>query len=162
MLLVELLKQYRDAKRTADLMRVLTTYVGATGETTDEAAQLAYYSLLSETNVPRAHVVAKSTFAGEADDPLRRLVYVFSLWKQKRAAEAIITLNELKPGVNSDIVPAALVRAAIFADLGQMDEARTSLALFKAETALPEEVALAAKVTAQLKKPGEAAKTGAP
>jgi cellulose synthase operon protein C len=158
-LLGELLKHYRDVKRTQDIIRILTQYVSRTSDTTDEAVAQAYYSLISDTNVSRAHVLAKNAFESAPDDQTRRLVYAFSLWKQRRAAEAGALLAAMQSAGVSDLVPAALVRAAIDADLGQGEEARNSLALFNAENALPDETALADKITLQLSRQNEPGKT---
>lgn len=157
-LLGELLKHYRDVKRTQEMIRILGMYVARTSETTEEAVTQAYYGLISDTNVPRAQTLAKTAFESTPDDPTRRLVYALSLWKQRRVAEANALLAALQSGGASDLIPAALVRAAIDADLGQGDDARNNLALFNAENALPEETALADKIALQLSRQNEAGK----
>jgi Flp pilus assembly protein TadD len=158
-LLAELTKHYREAKRTRELMRIVTLYVGRTSDATDEAVAQAYYSLLGDTSVARAHVVAKTNFDATPTDVTRRLVHAFSLWKQKRAAEANTLLAELKADATSELVPIALVRAAIQADMNLLEEAQASLQAFNTETALPEEAALAARISAQLAKAAELAKS---
>lgn len=158
-LLGELLKHYRDAKRTQDIVRILAMYVSRTSDTTEEAVAQAYYSLISDTNVSRAHVLAKNAFESAPDDPTRRLVYALSLWKQKRAPEANTLLAVLQSGGASDLVPTALLRAAIDADLGQGEEARNSLALFNADNALPEETLLAERISQQLSRQSEPGKS---
>lgn len=158
-LLAELTKHYRDAKRTRDLVRVITLFVSRTSDTTDEAVAQAYYSILTDVSVARAHVVAKTTFEATPDDATRRVVHAFSLWKQKRAAEANTLLAGLKPDATSELVPIPLVRAAIQADMNLLEEARASLQAFNTETALPEEAALAGKISAQLAKAAETAKS---
>lgn len=160
-LLGELMRHYRDAKRTQDIIRVLAMYVSRTSDTSDEAVAQAYYSLISDTNVSRAHVLAKNAFESASDDPTRRLVYALSLWKQRRAPEANALLAALQSGGVSELIPTALLRAAIDADLGQGEEARNNLALFNAENALPEEAALADRIAQQLSRqnePGKSAK----
>lgn len=150
-LLAELLENYRAARRTSDLLRVLNLHVAGNPDPTDEAVALAYYSLLLDTNLARAHVVARNAFEAASADSSRRMVYVFSLWKQRRAAEARPLLADVKPGTVSDTVPIPLLRATILVQLGDADAARASLALFNATAALPEEVALADQLTNQLK-----------
>ncbi len=149
-LLAELLHYYRDAGRTPDLVRVLGLYISGTPETTDEAVTHAYYSMLLDSNLAYAHVVARNAFEVAPGDPMRRLVYVFSLWKQHRAAEAMPLLAPVKAGEDTGVVPLELVRATIQAQLGVGEAARISLAEFKTTSALPEEVALAAKLSEQI------------
>lgn len=149
-LLAELLDYYRAARRTPELLRVLSLYLAEHPETSDEAVAQAYYSLLLDTNLARAYVVARSAFEAAPADTGRRMVYVFSLWKQRRAAEARPLLNGVDGSAVSDLVPVPLLRAAIQVQLGEADAARASLARFNATGALPEEVALAAQLTAQL------------
>lgn len=149
-LLGELLAHYRTARRTSELLRVLDTHLGGNPDTTDEAVAQAYYSLLLDTNVARAHVVARNAFEASPADTTRRMVYVFSLWKQRRAAEARPLLVDLKAGATSELVPIALLRATILVQLGDAGAAQASLAQFNAAGALPEEIALAEKLSAQL------------
>lgn len=151
-LLAELVKHYRETRRTRELLRVITLYVSRTSDTSDEAVSQAYYSLISDANVPRAHVLAKTAFESSPDDPTRRIVYAFSLWKQHRAAEANALLADLKLGSSSGVVPVALLRSAIDVDLGLFDEAQSNLALFITSAGLPEEVALAEKISGQIAK----------
>ena len=152
-LMAELLHTYRDAGRTAELHRVLSLSVGDSTDPTDEAVAQAYYSLLLDTNVAHAHVVARNAFEATPADPSRRMVYAFSLWKQHRAAEAMPLLASLAVGARSELVPIPLLRATIQAQMGARDAAQVSLTQFKTESALPEEVALAAKVADQLSAP---------
>lgn len=149
-LLQELLKHYREERRTRDLSRLLTQYVSRTADTTDEAVASAYYSLLLDENTTRAHPLAKRTFDQNPQDPTRRLVHVFSLYKQKRFSEANALLIDLKGAAESQLVPSPLLRAAVDAELGLTSESRSHLALFNAEAALPEEAALAERISAQL------------
>ncbi len=150
LLLAELLHAYREAGKTSDLYRVLTLFVGDNPDPTDAAVAQAYYSLLLDTNVAHAHVVARNAFEAVPGDPVRRAVYAFSLWKQRRVAEAMPLLAGMQPGAKSDLVSIPLVRATIQAQMGARAEAQASLAQFKADAALPEEVALASKVSSQL------------
>lgn len=157
-MLAELLAYYREAGRTPEMMRVLGLYLADSTDPTEEAVLHAYYSLLLGTNLAHAHVVARNAFEADPADPVRRMVYVFSLWKQQRAAEAMPLLAELKPGVTSEIVPIPLLRATIQAQLGATDAARASLARFNPVSALPEEAALAESISGQLAAQGETIK----
>jgi Flp pilus assembly protein TadD len=155
-LLAELLESYREAQRTPDLMRVLGLYIANTSDlsdtpdTTDEAVAHAYYSLLLDANIAHANVVARTAFEAAPADIARRMVYIFSLWKQHRAAEAMPLLSAVKSEATSDLVPISLLRATILAQLGDTDAARASLGQFNAGSALPEEVALADRISTQL------------
>ena len=159
-LLTELTKHYREAKRTRELIGVLTTHVERTSDSTDEAVALTYYSLISDTNLNRAHTLADKLFKSAPQDPTRRLIYALSLWKSRRTAEASTILTELRTDGISELIPVGLIRAAINADVGQGEDARHSLALFNRGTALPEEVALADKVALQLSKQAESSGSG--
>jgi cytochrome c-type biogenesis protein CcmH/NrfG len=157
-MLTELTKYYRETKRTQELLRVLNWYVSPALETSDEAVALAYYSLISDQNLNRAQVLAKAAFDSAPDNPTRRLVYAFSLWKNRRGPEAMNLLSGLRSAGDSEPASAPLVRAAIEADLGQAEDARNNLALFSRENALPEEVALADKIALQLARQAAPAK----
>ncbi|MEO6568094.1 MAG: hypothetical protein ABIO94_04970 [Opitutaceae bacterium] len=159
-LLSELTKYYREAKRTRELINVLTAFVDRTSDSTDDAVALAYYSLISDTNLNRAHTLADKLVKSAPQDPTRRLIYALSLWRSRRTAEASTILNELKPDGISELIPIGLIRAAINADVGQGEEARNSLALFSRGTALPEEILLADKVALQLSKQAESGSRG--
>jgi hypothetical protein len=114
--------------------------------------------MLLDNNVARAHVVARNAFEAVPADPVRRAVYAFSLWKQRRVAEAMPLLSGIQPSAKSELVSIPLVRATIQAQMGARDAALASLAQFQADTALPEEVALAAKVSNQLSAQAESVK----
>ncbi len=149
-LVAELLEYYRASRRTPEMLRVLGLYIGDSNDPTDEAVVAAYYGLLLDTNMARAHVVARNAFEASPADNTRRMIYVFSLWKQRRAAEARPLLTEVKAGAFSEVVPIPLLRATIFVQLGDTEAARASLALFNQAIALPEEVALAERLAGQL------------
>lgn len=149
-LLTELLKYYRETKRTAEMVRILTAYVSRTADNSPEALALAYYSLLTDTNLGRAQVLASKAFAATPNDVSTRVTHAFSLLKQRRAGEAQALLSEIKPGEVSELAPLSLLRAAVQAELGAFEEARSSLAGFDSSTGLPEEAALASKISLQL------------
>ena len=157
-ILEELLRYYRDARRTAELQRVLSLYVGRNTDPTDETVVLAYYSLLLDVDAARAHVMARNAFELTPADPVRRMVYVFSLWKQRRSAEALPLIADMPANAKSDLVPIPLMRATIEAQMADVDAAKASLGQFKAESALPEEVSLAARISGQLASQRESVK----
>jgi hypothetical protein len=122
---------------------VLGLYLAGTSASSDEAVIHAYYSLLLDSNVTHAQVVARNAFEAAPTDGMRRTVYLFSLWKQHRAREAGPLLAELKAGTGTGLVPAPLIRALILMQTGETEAARASLAQWNASVALPEETALA-------------------
>jgi tetratricopeptide (TPR) repeat protein len=149
-LLMELLEHYRATRRTHDLMRVLRQHVAVTSDTSTEAVLYAYYCLLLDTNLAPAHVIARKAFETAPANNVHRMVYVFSLWRQQRAAEAMPLLATESADATADIVPVALLRATILTQLGKTAEARAHLAQLDLATALPEEVALADNLARQL------------
>jgi Flp pilus assembly protein TadD len=149
-LLSELLDHYRTARRTPDMLRVLGLYIGDQADTGDEAVMHAYYSLLLETSAARAEVTARNALDLAPADPLRRLVQAFAFIKQQRAAEALALLDDAPAPVEAALKPAPLLRALALAQLGRTEDARLSLARFDLDTALPEEAALAARLSRQL------------
>ncbi|MBC8041326.1 MAG: hypothetical protein H7Y06_12345 [Opitutaceae bacterium] len=149
-LLAELLDHYRTARRTAELLRVLGLYTGDATGTGEEAVMHAYYSLLLDTSVARAQVTARTALERAPADPLRRMVQAYALVKQQRAAESLVLLEDLSAPVVAALKPAPLLRAMALEKLGQTEAARLSLARFELDTALPEEAALAAKLSRQL------------
>jgi hypothetical protein len=161
-LLAELLEYYRAARRTPELLRVLGLFLADNTDPTDEAVAAAYYGLLLDTSVARAHVMARNAFEAAPADSTRRMVYVFSLWKQHRAAEARPLLGEVKPGAVSALLPIPLLRATIQVQFGDADAARASLVQFNPANALPEEAALANQLSAQLAKQEIAGKVTGP
>ncbi len=150
LILADLLKHYREAKRTSELLRVLGLYVASNGESTDEAVSHAYLSLLLDSNLAKAHVTANAAFLAKPADPARRMVNVFSLWKQGRSSEAAPLITAVPAGASSEFLSIPLIRALILAQQGNAASARESLAQINAATALPEEVALAEKTSKQL------------
>jgi Flp pilus assembly protein TadD len=150
LLCTELLQVYREARRTSEMVRVLGLYLNTTAELSDEAVVHAYYSLLVDSNVAHAHVVARNAFETAPTDALRRQVYAFSLWKQERNSEARALLAGIKPGAEASLAPVALIRALVLMDLGFLDEGLQSLVGFNPASALPEEVALAGRVSSRL------------
>jgi hypothetical protein len=154
-LLEELLQDYRALRRTPDLVRVLGLYTANTGDTTDEAVALAYYSLLLDSNLARTHVLARNAFSAAPADTMRRLVYAFSLWKQNRSAEAVPLLVEVNSAAPTGVVQVALLRAVILAQMGSTVQAVETLARFDETNALPEEIRLARKTAGLLTSKGD-------
>jgi len=146
----ELMRHYRAVGRTADLVSVLNAYLSVHPGDQTQRCELAYYSMLSGLNLARAYVAAKEVYAEAPNDPRRRVVYAFSLWKQRRPAEAWEVLDDAKTA-ETDLVPVALLRAAVLADMERRDAAAEALQEFDSAKALPEEARIAAVLQSKLK-----------
>jgi hypothetical protein len=149
-LLAELMEFYRAKKKTADLTRLLETYLSDKNIKGDEAVAYAYYSMLSGLNASHATVRAKDCFEAEPDNTDARYVQVFSLTRQGRHAEASRILAETK-GSTSEIVSTPLIQALVAAGMEDNDAALKALDEMDKAKALPEEVMLAEKVAASIR-----------
>ena len=145
-----LMTHYRSTGRTAELVSVLNAYLSANPGDQDQRCLLAYYSMLSGLNVSRAYVTAQEAYGAAPKDPRRRLVYAFALWKQRRPQEAWELLEEMQKD-QRDLVPAALLRAAVLADIERRADAADELKAFDASKALPEEMSLATLLASKVK-----------
>jgi cellulose synthase operon protein C len=148
----ELVEHYSRGGQTSELARVFGLRVEADNADADAKTRFAYYSLLTNSNLSRAHVLARETYDAAPSDIFRTKVYAFSLLKQARAADGWRLLEKLPEQAETGTAQLSLLKAAIA--LQQDDAGRAKLLLngFDAKTALPEESALAeslAKTIAQ-------------
>lgn len=150
LVMVELLKHFRETQRTASILKVLSTHLSRVDGDADERADFAYYSLISDQNLAQAEVAAKQAYDIEPDNAKRGLVQVFSLWKKKRFAEAAALLKTLPQNVRVENVPRTLVAAAVEVETGSVQAARASLDAFDRKTALPEEIAVADQIAQRI------------
>ncbi|MGC4071998.1 MAG: hypothetical protein QM760_05685 [Nibricoccus sp.] len=139
----QLSDHYRQNGQTGELARIYALRVEADGATPDDKSRFAYYSLLTNTNVTKAHVFAKQAYETAPDTPFNAKTYAFSLYKQSRHADAWRIIEKLVAMGESGPAQLNLLRAAITLEQGQVSEARSYLNNFDAQTALPEESALA-------------------
>lgn len=146
----ELIEYYRSVGRTAELVSILNAYLSAHPNDQTQQCGFAYYSMLSGLDVSRAYVTAQDTFNASPKDPVRRLVYAFALWKQKRPQEAWELLEAVRDQEDA-LVPASLLRAAVLADMERKADAAVALKTFDRSKALPEESTMAAVVASKLK-----------
>lgn len=158
LVLVELLKHFRENKRTANILRVLSTHLAQLAGDSDVRADFAYYSLLTGQNSSQAQVAAKQGYDVEPDNVKRGLVQAFSLWKEKRFGEAAALIKSLPQNVRVEDLPRALITAAIEAETAAPEVARASLDAFEPNTALAEEVVLAEQVAQRIAAREKAAK----
>lgn len=139
----ELVEHYTRNNQTGELAHVYQLRVDGTPNDNDAKARFAYFSLLTNTNVSRANVLAKEAYDAAPSDAFRAKVYAFSLYKQSRTGDAVQLVDKLPAGKESGPLQLSLVKAALAVQQNQMKEARTQLGAFDPSSALPEEAALA-------------------
>jgi len=109
----------------------------------------AVLALLLQTNVAKAHQLARQVYERDTNNPGFVSTYAWSLHVQTRTAEALKVIETVNP---SELAKPSIASyyGAILAAAGQADKARQFLA--KAETAriLPEELNLIAEARKQL------------
>lgn len=139
----ELAEYYSKNNQTADLARVYEIRLQATPNDADAKTRFAYYSMLTNTNVSKAYVLAREAYEAEPENPLRAKVFAFSLYKQARTSDGWNLVDKLGSQKESGPFQLSLVKAALAVQQKQLKEARADLGMFDASTALPEEAALA-------------------
>jgi cellulose synthase operon protein C len=139
----ELVEHYSRGNQTAELANLYRVRLEGSPNDGEAKARFAYYSLLTNSNASRAHVLAREAYEQAPENPLRAKVYVFSLYKQSRGNDAQEVLKKLDEQKSSGPLQLSLVRAALAAQQNQAREARAQLAAFDPSSALPEEAALA-------------------
>lgn len=154
-----LMNRHRKAGRTAEMVNVLESYVAVHPDDWEQACELAYYRMLSGLNISRAYLAARKAYDAAPQARRARLVYAFALWKQRRPQEALELIGETEP-TREDVVPAALVRAAVLTDLKRAEEARATLERFDAGRALPEEARLGTLVASRIRSGARVSGTG--
>jgi hypothetical protein len=154
-----LMTHHRGEGRTAEMVSVLQSYVSAHPGDREQACELAYYRMLSGLDISRAYLAARDAYDATPRERRARLVYAFALWKQSRPQEAMDLIDEIE-ATETDLVPAALLRAAVLADLNRAEEARAVLERFDAGQALPEEAKLGTMVASRIKSGARVSGTG--
>jgi hypothetical protein len=140
--LAQLADHYRENGQTGELARLYALRVEADSPTPDDKSHFAHYSILTNTNLTKAHVLAKQAYDAAPDVPLHAKAYAFSLYKQSRPGDAWRILENLIAVGETGPAQLSLLRAAIALEQGKPAEARKYLDSFDARTALPEEVTL--------------------
>jgi hypothetical protein len=141
--LSQLAEHYRQNGQTSELARIYTLRAEADGATADDKSHFAYYSLLTNTNVSKAHVFAQQAYQASPDTPFNAKAYALSLYKQSRPADAWRTIEKLIAVGETGPAQLNLLRAAITLEQGQTTEASNYLKSFDPRSALPEESAMA-------------------
>ncbi len=138
----EIVAHFTRLRRTGDLARTYGSVVAAGNASPTVGARFAYYSLLVDMNTSDAHVAAKTAFDQNPSDLFAARALALSLSKQGQAHAGLQLLGNFTTRISPD-VDLSLVLALLHEATGNLDAASQSLAAFNAETALPEEIALA-------------------
>lgn len=148
----ELVEHFNKTGQTRELARLYERRLEDNPDDRDAKGRLAYYSLLTGTNLSRAHVLAKEAYDDAPENPLRAKAYALSLLKQSRGADSLRVLENLPEQKESGQAQTSLLRAAAAAQRHDENQSRALLQNFDASTALPEEAAMAESITRSFKK----------
>jgi cellulose synthase operon protein C len=144
--MTELVEHYRQNGQTTELARIYALRVDADTSSADDKSRFAYYSLLTNTNITKANVLAKQAYDEAPENTFYAKTYAYSLLKQRRPSDAWRTIEKLIAVGETGPAQLNLLRAAITLEQGQTAEAQKYLQGFDAASALPEEAALAASL----------------
>lgn len=139
----ELADYYTKNGQTSELARIYALRVDSEVSDIDSKIRFAYYSLLTDTNTARAHVIAKEVYDETPANPAAAKVYAFSLLKQSRAADGWRVIAVVPDRPETGIAQTSLLKAALAARQNDPLQASAQLNSFDSKTALPEEIALA-------------------
>ena len=139
----QLADHYRQNGQTAELARIYNLRVDGDSASPEDKSHFAYYSILTNTNLTKAHVFAKQAYDAAAEEPFHKKAYALSLYKQSRPSDAGRVIEKLVAIGETGPAQLNLLRAAISLEQGQTAEARNYLNSFDRASALPEETSLA-------------------
>jgi len=149
----ELVEHYTKTGQTADLARIHEQRGEANPNDFETKARSAYYSLLTGSNLSRAHVLAREAYDNAPDDLFRTKVYALSLLKQNRLGDTWRLLDPLPDQKDSGQAQTSLIKALASMQRKDQVQAKISLDLFDPATALPQEVSLAESLSLSIAKP---------
>ncbi len=138
----ELVEHYTRGNQTTDLARIYQLRVEAGVKDADVKSRTAYYSLLTNLNLSRAHVLAREAYETAPENPFHAKVYAFSLFKQTRTMDASRILEKLPDQKESGAAQLSLLKAALASQRHETQQAKDYLKAFDSGSALPEENAL--------------------
>jgi hypothetical protein len=141
--MTDLAEHYRQNGQTAELARIYSLRVDADSSSSDDKSRFAYYSLLTNTNITKANVLAKQAYDQAPENAFYAKTYAYSLLKQRRPSDAWRTIEKLIAVGETGPAQLNLLRAAITLEQGETAEAQKHLGSFDDTSALPEEKALA-------------------
>jgi Tfp pilus assembly protein PilF len=139
----ELSDHFTKTGETAELARIYEARSNASPGDFEAKSRLAYFSLLTGSNLSRAHVLAREAFDAAPEDSFRAKVYALSLLKQTRPGDAWRVLEPLPDKRESGQAQTCLIKAAVAMQRKNDQQVRDCLNRFDAASALPEEASLA-------------------
>jgi hypothetical protein len=148
----ELSDHFTKAGQTAELARIYELRCSASPSDFEAKSRLAYFSLLTGSNLSRAHVIARETYDDSPKEPLRAKVYAFSLLKQGRPGDASRLLEPIADKRESGQAQTSLIKALVAMQLNDAKAAKDFLDRFDPTGVLPEETSLAESLTRALAK----------
>jgi len=148
----ELSDHFTKAGQTAELARIYELRCSASPSDFEAKSRLAYFSLLTGSNLSRAHVIARETYDDSPKEPLRAKVYAFSLLKQGRPGDASHLLEPIADKRESGQAQTSLLKALVAMQLNDAKAAKDFLDRFDPTGVLPEETSLAESLTRALAK----------
>jgi thioredoxin-like negative regulator of GroEL len=148
----ELSDYFTKAGQTAELARIYELRCNASPGDFEAKSRLAYFSLLTGSNLSRAHVIAREAYDDSPKDTFRAKVYAFSLLKQTRPSDAWHVLEPLADKKESGQAQTSLLKALVAMQRHDEKAAKDYLDHFDATGVLPEETSLAESLTRALAK----------
>lgn len=146
----ELTDFYAKNNQTAELAKVYQLRLEGNPNDPEAKSRFAYYSLLTNSNVSKAYVLAREAYEASPENPLQAKVFAFSLYKQSRTGDGWQLVEKFPDQKESGPLQLSFVKAALAAQQNQVKEARTQLGAFDSSSALPEEAALAETIAKSL------------
>jgi hypothetical protein len=139
----ELVEHFSKNSQTSELAGLYAKRLEGIPNDAEAKSRFAYYSLLTNVNVNRSHILAREAYEADQNDPLRAKTYAFSLYKQGRGTDADEILRRIQAPRETGPLQVSLLRAAVAAQQNDAARARAQLEQFDAGSALPEESTLA-------------------
>ena len=143
--LSDLNRRYSAAGRTRDMLRVAQAALDADPGDILKKNNVAYLSMLLETNVDKAFAMAAEVYRRSPENPQFASTYAFSLYHQRNLNEALRVLRLLRAEQLED-PSVALCYGILLTERGSKEDADHYLELARGGSLLPEEKALIAAV----------------
>jgi len=148
----ELSDYFTKAGQTAELARIYELRSNASPNDFETKSRLAYFSLLTGSNLSRAHVIAREAYDDSPKDVFRANAYALSLLKQTRPSDAWRVLEPLADKKESGQAQTCLLKALVAMQRNDEKAAKDYLDHFDATGVLPEETSLAESLARALAK----------
>jgi Flp pilus assembly protein TadD len=143
----QLIAHERAAGNTPNLNRLFSRLIESNPADAAAKNNLAYTSLLLNTNLTRAHALAREAHQAEPHNPYFLTTYAFSLLRQGKPAEGLALIDRLDP-VQLTQPERIILRSALLQAAGQPEEAAIMLNTVTGAGMLPEERRLLAETRA--------------